>query len=99
MRKLQLLGLLVLCSFAVAHNLSPEVRRFVKVDVPIVVLQHVRVIDGTGATAREDQTVLVSNGKVESVANEASASVPKGSQVLDLHGYSVLPGLVGMHDH
>ena len=99
MRKLLLLGLLVLCSFAVAQNLSPEVKQFVKVDAPIVVLQHVRVIDGTGAPAREDQTVLVSNGKVESVANAASASVPKGSQVLDLHGYSVLPGLVGMHDH
>src|SRR5207237_3831385 len=39
------------------------------------------------------------SGKIESVANAASASVPKGSQVLDLHGYSVLPGLVGMHDH
>src|SRR5881398_242733 len=89
MRKLLLLGLLVLCSFAVAQNLSPEVKQFVKVDAPIVVLQHVRVIDGTGAPAREDQTVLVSNGKVESVANAASASVPKGSQVLDLHGYSV----------
>src|SRR5438876_7452493 len=99
MRKLLLFGLLVLCSFAVAQNLSPEVKEFVKVDAPIVVLQHVRVIDGTGAPAREDQTVLVSNGKVESVANAASASVPKGSQVLDLHGYSVLPGLVGMHDH
>src|SRR5207244_2570994 len=99
MRKLLLLGLLVLCSFAVAQNLSPEVKQFVKVDAPIVVLQHVRVIDGTGAPAREDQTVLVSNGKVESVANAASASVPKGSQVIDLHGYSVIPGLVGMHDH
>src|SRR5437899_3101416 len=99
MRKLLLLGLLVCCSFAVAQNLSPEVKEFVKVDAPIVVLQHVRVIDGTGAPAREDQTVLVSNGKVESIANAASASVPKGSQVLDLHGYSVLPGLVGMHDH
>ena len=25
--------------------------------------------------------------------------VPKDAQVLDLHGYSVIPGLVGMHDH
>src|SRR5438128_6955624 len=98
MRKLLLLGLLVLCSFAVAQNLSPEVKEFVKVDAPIVVLQHVRVIDGTGAPAREDQTVLVSNGKAESVANAASASVPKGSQVLDLHGSSVLPGFDVMHD-
>src|SRR3989475_3460496 len=99
MRKLLLLGLLVLCSVAVAQNLSPDVKEFVKVDAPIVVLQHVRVIDGTGSPAREDQMIVLANGKVESVANAASASVPKGSQVLDLHGYSVLPGLVGMHDH
>src|SRR5438094_2427788 len=99
MRKLLLFGLLVLCSFAVAQNLSPEVKEFVKVDAPIVVLQHVRVIDGTGAPAREDQTIVLAKGKIESVADAASASVPKDAQVLDLHGYSVIPGLVGMHDH
>src|SRR5438309_6599788 len=99
MRKSLLLGLLVLCSFAVAQNLSPEVKQFVKVDAPIVVLQHVRVIDGTGSPAREDQTIVLASGKIESVANAASASVPHDAQVLDLHGYSVIPGLVGMHDH
>src|SRR5437899_2630332 len=99
MRKLLLLGLLVLCSFAVAQNLSPEVKEFVKVDAPIVVLQHVRVIDGTGSPAREDQTIVLAGRKIESVANAASASVPHDAQVLDLHGYSVIPGLVGMHDH
>src|SRR5437868_6248673 len=99
MRKFLLFGLLVLCSFAVAQNLSPEVKEFVKVDASIVVLQHIRVIDGTGSPAHEDQTIVLASGKIESVANAASASVPKGSQVLDLHGYSVLPGLVGMHDH
>src|SRR5438105_5981919 len=99
MRKFLLFGLLVLCSFAVAQNLSPEVKEFVKVDAPIVVLQHVRVIDGTGSPAREDQTIVLASRKIESVANAASASVPHDAQVLDLHGYSVLPGLVGMHDH
>src|SRR5207248_11017556 len=86
-------------SFAVAQNLSPEVKEFVKVDAPIVVLQHIRVIDGTGSPAREDQTIVLASRKIESVANAASASVPHDAQVLDLHGYSVLPGLVGMHDH
>src|SRR5436190_1950367 len=99
MRKFHLFGLLVLCSFAVAQNLSPEVKEFVKVDAPIVVLQHIRVIDGTGSPAREDQTIVLASRKIESVANAASASVPHDAQVLDLHGYSVLPGLVGMHDH
>jgi imidazolonepropionase-like amidohydrolase len=92
--------ILVGCSaLAAAQNLSPEVRAFVKVDAPLVALTHVRVIDGTGAAAREDQTVVISKGKIESVGDAASANVAKDAQVIDLHGYSVIPGLVGMHDH
>ena len=86
-------------SVAAAQTPSPQVRQFVKVDAPVVALTHVRVIDGTGAPAREDQTVVFSKGKIESVGDASSASVPKDAQVLDLHGYSVIPGLVGMHDH
>ncbi len=92
--------LLVACSAVlVAQVLSSQVRGFVKVDAPTVALTHVRVIDGTGAAAREDQTVVISKGKIESVSDAASARVPQDAQVLDLHGYSVIPGLVGMHDH
>jgi imidazolonepropionase-like amidohydrolase len=82
-----------------AQTLSPQVKTFVQVDSPLVALTHVRVIDGTGAPAREDQTIILSKGKIESVADAASANVPKDAQALDLHGYSVIPGFVGMHDH
>jgi predicted amidohydrolase len=99
MRRALILVLLGCCSIAVAQSLSPEVRKFVKINAPVVALTHVRVIDGTGAAAREDQTVVLSKGKIESVSDASSANVPKDAQVLDLHGYSVIPGLVGMHDH
>jgi len=91
---------MLVCSVGlIAQTLSPQVRGFVKVDSPLVALAHVRVIDGTGAATREDQTVVLSQGKIRSVSDAASANVPKDAQVLDLHGYSVIPGLVGMHDH
>lgn len=101
MRKLAFVLACVLVALGVVagQTLLPQVRGFVKVDAPLVALTHVRVIDGTGAAAREDQTVVLSHGKIESVSDAASASVPKDAQVLDLHGYSVIPGLVGMHDH
>jgi imidazolonepropionase-like amidohydrolase len=101
MRKLAFALACILAAVGVAagQTLSPQVRGFVKVDAPVVALTHVRVIDGTGAAAREDQTVVLSHGKIESVSDAASASVPKNAQMLDLHGYSVIPGLVGMHDH
>jgi len=91
--------ILLACSVSVAQTFSPEVRGFVKVDAPVVALTHVRVIDGTGAAAKEDQTIILKQGKIESVGEASTASVPKEAQVLDLHGYSVIPGLVGMHDH
>ena len=51
------------CS-AWGQTLSPEVQAFVKVKGPVVALTHVRVIDGTGAAAREDQTVVLNKGKI-----------------------------------
>jgi len=101
MRKLiVVLGVsLLAATLGLARTLSPTVRAFVKVDAAVIALTHVRVIDGTGAAAREDQTILLSHGKIESVGDTASTKVPNNAQVLDLHGYTVIPGLVGMHDH
>jgi imidazolonepropionase-like amidohydrolase len=90
---------LTITSLAPAQTLSPEVKAFVKVDAPVAALTHVRVIDGTGAPAREDQTIILSNGKIDSVSDAAAASLPKDAQMIDLRGYTVIPGLVGMHDH
>ena len=97
MRTLVTISLMLGC--AAGQTLSPEVRNFVKTDAPVIALTHVRVIDGTGSAPREDQTVVLSKGKIESVSDASPANVPKEAQVLDLHGYSVIPGLVGMHDH
>ena len=69
MRKFVALVLVGCSALAAAQNLSPEVRAFVKVDAPLVALTHLRVIDGTGAPAREDQTVVISKGKIESVGD------------------------------
>src|SRR5260370_32633481 len=100
MRNLLLIGLVTYCSLVAAgQTLSPEVKEFVKVDAPVVALEHVRVIDGNGGPARADQTIMMVRGKIESVTSKTSASVHKDAQVLDLRGYSVVPGIVGMHDH
>jgi imidazolonepropionase-like amidohydrolase len=81
---------------AVAQTLSPEVRAFVKIDAPVVALTHVRVIDGAGTAPLDDQTIIISHGKIESVGKNQA---PAGVRVIDLHDHSVIPGLVGMHDH
>ena len=80
-------------------QLSPAVRAFVSLDAPTFAITHVRVIDGTGAPAREDQTVVVSGGEILVVGDSAHTGTPLGAQVLDMPGHTLIPGLVGMHDH
>jgi imidazolonepropionase-like amidohydrolase len=99
MQKALLLALFICCPVASAQTLSPQVRPFVKVDAGVVALTHVRVIDGTGAAAREDQTIILNKAKIDTVGAASAVNLPKEAQILDLHGYTAIPGLVGMHDH
>ncbi|MFZ0636227.1 MAG: amidohydrolase family protein [Candidatus Acidiferrales bacterium] len=78
---------------------APSVQPFIRVDAPVVALTHVRVIDGTGAAPQDDQTVLLADGKIKSIGATASTATPADAQILDLHGFTVIPGLVGMHEH
>src|SRR6266849_1555607 len=82
-----------------SSKLSAQVRVFVKEDAPVIALTHVRVIDGTGAAARGDQTLVIADGKIAALGEAATTKIPDGAKVLDLKGHTVIPGLVGMHDH
>jgi Amidohydrolase family len=100
MRFLLLIGTLLVATVTVAQTQkAPDVVDFVTVDAPTFVLNHVRVIDGTGAAAKEDQAVVIANGKIQSIGPAGSVQIPQGAQQMDRFGYTVIPGLVGMHDH
>jgi imidazolonepropionase-like amidohydrolase len=93
------LALPALCLPQAASKLAPEVRAFVKEDAPVIALTHVHVIDGTGAASRADQTLVIREGKIAALGDAASTKIPEGAKVLDLSGRTIIPGLVGMHDH
>jgi imidazolonepropionase-like amidohydrolase len=79
-------------------QLSADVQEYVKVPAGRIALTHVRVIDGTGAASTEDQTILIVGPRIAAI-QPASAPVPQGYQSLDLTGATVIPGIVGMHNH
>jgi imidazolonepropionase-like amidohydrolase len=64
----------------------------------LTALTHVRVIDGTGGTPLEDATVLIEGNHIQAI-RPGSATVPAGAKVLDLHGDTVIPGLINAHGH
>src|SRR5205807_295676 len=78
---------------------SGKADRFVRPMSPVVALTHVRVIDGSGRPGKDDQSVIVENGRFSAVGDAKAVNVPAGASTLDLHGHTVIPGLVGMHDH
>jgi enamidase len=84
---------------ATRPQLNDVVRQYVAVDTAVLALTHVRVIDGTGAPAREDQTVVIRNGVIAASGPAASVAVPANARVMDLTGKSVIPGLVMVHEH
>ncbi len=76
-------------------ELSKSVKQVVRVDAAKVVLTHVRVIDGTGAAAVEDQNVVIEDGKISAIQKSVNVAAVAGATVLDLRGYTVMPGIVG----
>jgi hypothetical protein len=72
-------------------------RAYVKTDGATIAITHVRVIDGTGAPARADQTLILKDGKIAAMGPAASTPAPEGATIVDGTGKSVMPGIVMLH--
>ena len=71
-------------------QLAAGVRDYVKLDAPVVVLTHARVIDGTGAAPRQDQTIVLRDGAIAEIGAASSVAAPSGATVIDLTGKTAL---------
>src|SRR3954465_4315375 len=78
---------------------ADPLRPYIKVDAPVIALTHVRVIDGTGAAAKDNQTIVIRGGNVAELGDAARVKPPEGATVIDLAGKSVIPGIVMVHEH
>jgi imidazolonepropionase-like amidohydrolase len=79
-------------------ELGPDVRPFVQIPAGKIAITHLRIIDGTGAPAIEDATLLIDGARIGAVLPPRSI-IPAGYRTLDGTGETALPGLVGMHNH
>ncbi|PYR76369.1 MAG: amidohydrolase, partial [Acidobacteria bacterium] len=84
---------------AQAPQFGDAVKSFIKLNAPVIALTHVRVIDGTGAPARDDQTIVIRKGLIDRLGPSASTPPPDDATTIDLTGKSVIPGLVMVHEH
>jgi hypothetical protein len=64
-----------------------------------VAFVHVTVVDGTGAAARSDQTVVTSGDRIRAVGPSSTVRIPRGAHLIDSTGRFVIPGLWDAHIH
>lgn len=91
-----------LCAPAVLAQrapVGPVTRSYVRFDTSLLALTNVRIIDGTGAPARESQTLIIRDGRLAAIGPARDLAIPAGAQQLDLAGKTVIPGLVMVHEH
>src|SRR6202012_5258391 len=94
-------GISMFAGIGFAQTPAPNpLKTYIKEDAPVIVLNNVRLIDGTGAPAQERMRIDIDHGKITSVQSAMLRNAfPPDAKVIDLEGKTVFPGLVGMHEH
>jgi imidazolonepropionase-like amidohydrolase len=78
---------------------ASSIAAFVCIDDPVFALTHVTLFDGTGAPPKHDQMVVVDHGKIVLAGPTISSFIPTNAKVFVGTGKTLLPGLIGMHEH
>jgi imidazolonepropionase-like amidohydrolase len=66
---------------------------------PPLVLDNVRVIDGTGGAPIERARIVIEGDRIARIGPAATVPVPPGAEPLDLSGRTIVPGLIDLHFH
>src|SRR5262245_6395902 len=74
-----ILALCVSTAAAQRPTLQPAVRQYVVIDSPTIAIRNVRVIDGTGAAPKDNQTIVIRDGKIASIGDP----IPAGAHTID----------------
>ena len=96
------LSLLLPTSSNLAQNLpgsKEEVAKYVRLKAKTIVLENVRVIDGTGTPPKEQQTIVITDGRITSISSTTPAAIPRDAARMNLKERTVVPGLVMLHEH
>ncbi|MBI5068369.1 MAG: amidohydrolase family protein [Deltaproteobacteria bacterium] len=84
---------------AAGPKLGPAVKAVLRHEARRFVIARVRVLDGTGRPALEDRNVTLEGGRIAAIGPGAEVAPAEGTVVIDGRGRTLLPGLVGMHNH
>ncbi len=65
----------------------------------VIALEGATLLDGSGGEPVRDALILIKGGHIQAVARVNEVEVPRGAQVVNLVGKTVIPGLIDAHAH
>lgn len=65
----------------------------------LLAIKGVTLIDGTGAPAQPNSTLVIQDGIIQSINDSNSIEIQTGATVVDATGKFVVPGLINAHGH
>lgn len=57
------------------------------------------MVDVLAGKLVDDPAVIITDDRIVAVGTKTSLKAPEGAQIIDLHGQTILPGLIDMHVH
>tara|TARA_B100000949_G_scaffold234328_1_gene253058 strand:+ start:2487 stop:3944 length:1458 start_codon:yes stop_codon:yes gene_type:complete len=78
---------------------ADSIVNYIKHNYSVLALRNATIIDGTGAPPKEEQTIIVRSGKFHLIGNDDEVTIPRNAIVMNMRGKTIIPGLVGMHNH
>jgi imidazolonepropionase-like amidohydrolase len=99
----KILSIIITLLFSVSMfsqiQFSNETKKYIEYNDAIIVLKNGLLIDGKGDAPKPKQTLIIKNGKIEWLGDDAKANFPKGANSIDLNGKAIMPGLIMLHEH
>ena len=77
------------------NDISP----YIKYSKKTIAFTNATLIDGTGNDIKRNQTIIVENGLFKALGSTNNTAIPKEILTINLNGKTVIPGIIGMHNH
>ncbi|HKU14549.1 MAG TPA: amidohydrolase family protein [Steroidobacteraceae bacterium] len=68
-------------------------------DASVSVIRAGHLVDVRNGKVVADQVLVIRGDRIEAVGAPGAVTIPAGAKVIDLSGYTVLPGLIDTHTH
>ncbi|WP_370000181.1 amidohydrolase family protein [Winogradskyella sp.] len=80
-------------------NLSDSLKPYIKYNKDLLAFTNATIVDGTGKALKQNQTLIIKNGIFKEMGNDADIKIPHNATTINLKGKTIIPGIVGMHNH